>query len=103
MADGVGHEAEVVRTQGVAAVGDREQRVALQDEVRLLERVPVSDDVATGLEFDDRDRQMTGAIVRAEEVRHTDALAGLARVRLGELQGVPSVNTQGSGSSRDLC
>lgn len=75
--------------QGVLVVGHREQRVALQDEERLLERVPVTDDMAAGLEFDDRDRQVAGAAVRAEEMRHPGALARLTGMRLDELKGVP--------------
>ncbi|KOV74120.1 hypothetical protein ADL00_02860 [Streptomyces sp. AS58] len=84
-------------------VGDRKQRVALQHEERFLEGVPVSDDVTTGFKLDDRDREMTGTIVRPEDLPDTDALSRFAGMRVLELNRVAAVNAQGSRSTRDLC
>jgi hypothetical protein len=101
MTDGMGHKPEVSWTQGITVVRDRQQRVALQNEERLLERVPVSRDVTTGLEFDECNRQVCGTVVRPEEGRHPDALSRFARVRPDELKSVSAVDAQGSGSARE--
>jgi hypothetical protein len=100
--DGVGHKPEVLWTQGITAVRDRQQRFALQNEERLLERVPVSGDVSTRREFDERDRQVSGAVARPEEGCYPDPLSRFAWMRPDELESVSAVDAQGSGSAREV-
>src|SRR6478609_6876103 len=42
MSDTEGHQPEVMGPQGISLVGDRNERVALQDEKRFLERVSMA-------------------------------------------------------------